>query len=586
MNDASSSAAGTPATGAVETVVETVTTARGPKMIFEKDVPVPVGDGTVLRANVFRPDREGRFPVVMAHGLYGKDVHFADGFSPQWERLNALHPDLFRTGTSGRFLRWETVDPEAWVPDGFVVIQVDSRGSGKSPGYLDPRSPREIQDYCEAIEWAGTQPWSNGKVGLIGISYYAFTQWAVAALQPPHLAAIVPWEGFVDYYRDAYRHGGIFSNGFTSAWWPRQVLVNQHGNGGTRYRDRDTGLPNTGPALSPDLLEGNRTDYVGEFLRHPLCDEWYRERTPDLSRIAVPVLSAGNWGGPGLHLRGNIDGYLGAASEQKWLSVHDGTHFESFYLPSYVALQKRFFDRFLKDMCNGFDEEPRVRLSIRTPYGSMRRDESEFPLARTQWTRLYIDAQARALCATPPSASSAVSYDAQGAGIDFATAPFDAATEITGFVSARLWIASSTTDMDLFAVLRAFGPDGSEVVFDGAHEKTPVSRGWLRASHRRLDPGRSQPWRPVLAHDRIEKLEPGQAYAVDLEIWPTSVVLPKGFRLVLTLMGKDFEYPDVAGRMRHDHPQDRGGSEFAGTCTILSGGERESFLLLPVIPPR
>lgn len=165
------------------------------QLVIDKDVDIATSDGLVLKANVYRPAAPGRYPVVMAHGLYGKDVHFADAFTPQWNRLAELHPDLFTTATSGRYLRWEIVDPERWVPDGYVVIQVDSRGSGKSPGYLEPRSAREIQDYYEAIEWAGTQAWSNGRVGLIGISYYAFTQWAVAALQPPHLAAIVPGRG-------------------------------------------------------------------------------------------------------------------------------------------------------------------------------------------------------------------------------------------------------------------------------------------------------------------------------------------------------------------------------------------------------
>ena len=167
-------------------------------------------DRTILRANIFRPKADDRFPVILAHGVYGKDVHFADGFKAQWDKLIQIYPGICRDDSSGKYLRWETVDPERLVPSGFVVIQVDARGSGKSPGYLDPWSPREMLDYYECIEWAGSQPWSNGKVRLCGISYYAYAQWAVAAMQPPHLAAICPWEGFVDYYRDFTRQGGIF----------------------------------------------------------------------------------------------------------------------------------------------------------------------------------------------------------------------------------------------------------------------------------------------------------------------------------------------------------------------------------------
>jgi uncharacterized protein len=200
-------------------------------MIFEQDVPVTVSDGNVLRANVFRPEAAGSYPVVMAQGVYGKDVHFEDGFKPQWDQLVSSYPELCSHASTGRYLRWETADPERWVPDGFVIVQVDSRGTGKSPGYLDPRSPREIVDYYDAIEWAARQPWSNGKVGLLGISYYAVTQWRVATLRPPHLAAICPWEGYVDYYRDSTHHGGILSSGFANYWWPKQCLAVQHGNG-------------------------------------------------------------------------------------------------------------------------------------------------------------------------------------------------------------------------------------------------------------------------------------------------------------------------------------------------------------------
>lgn len=553
-------------------------------LVFEKDVDIPMDDGTILKANVFRPAEPGRYPVVMAQGVYGKDVHFADGFKPQWEKLQRLHPGLCQDGSTGRYLRWETVDPERWVPDGYVVIHVDARGSGKSPGYLDPMSPREIQDYRDVIEWAGTQSWSNGKVGLIGISYYAATQWRVAALRPRHLAAIVPWEGRSDHYRDYGYHGGIRSNGFLNSWWPKQVLSNQHGNGDTPYRDRDDGQPTTGPALNAALLAANRSDYPAEMARHGLCDAWHKERTPDLSRIAVPVLSAGNWGGPGNHLRGNIEGYLRAGSTQKWLSMHIGTHYESFYLPRYIALQKQFFDHFLKGLPNGWDQTPPVLLSIRTIDGETRRAEHEFPLARTQWTRFYLHPGNATLDTAAPAQDTHAGFQAQQDRLDFTTPAFEAATEITGFIPLRIWVSSSTRDADLFAVLRLFDPDGKEIVFDGAHEPTPLTRGWLRASHRKVDEQMSMPYRIFHAHDDIQKIEPGTAYPLDLEIWPTSIVIPRGYRLRLTIQGKDFEFEGIKGRLTHTDPTDRGGQDFQGRTTLYSGPGKASYLTLPIIP--
>jgi predicted acyl esterase len=521
----------------------------------------------------------------MAQGVYGKDVHFADAFKAQWDRLIKIYPDLSRNGSTGKYLRWETVDPERWVSHGYAVIQIDSRGTGKSPGYLDPCSPREIQDYYEAIEWAGTQSWSNGKVGLCGVSYYAFTQWNVAAMQPPHLAAICPWEGFVDCYRDWSHQGGIFANAFTTAWWPRQVLVNQYGNGAKSHRDRETGERTTGgPALSDAMLSGNRTNYPVELLDHPLDDEWHRERTARLERIQVPLLSAGNWGGPGLHLRGNIDGFLGAGSKQKWLSLHVGTHYESFYLPEYLAMQKRFFDRFLQGLDNGWDNEPRVQISIRRPDGAFRRMEQEFPLSRTRWTRYYLDALHRSIAQRNPASETTVSYEALGDGVDFSTAPFERETEFCGFVTARLWASSSTTDMDIFATLRVFDPAGKEITFAGAHETTTMAKGWLRVSHRKIDPNLSRPFRVYHAHDEVQKLVPGDFYPVDVEIWPTSMVFPKGYRLVLTVQGRDFEFPGMPGRMLHNHALDRPAEEFGGVNAIRTGGAYESYVLMPLIP--
>ncbi len=554
-------------------------------MRVDKDVAIEASDGVVLRANVHRPDGPGRHPVLLAQGVYGKDVHFRDGFAPQWKRLLALHPGLCEDGSSGHYLRWETVDPERWVPHGYVVIQVDARGTGKSPGFVDPFCAREIRDLYESIEWAAVQPWSSGKVGLIGVSYYAIVQWLVAALRPPHLAAIVPWEGASDHYRDWSHHGGVPSNGFVEAWWPRQVTSVQHGSAASAYRDPDTGEPITGAPLPEEQLRGNRAPYPETIAAHPLLDAWHRERSPDLDRVSVPLLSAGNWGGPGVHLRGNIEGWMRAASADKWLSMHTGTHFESFYLPEYVAMQRRFLDHFLKGEDNGWDREPRVQLSVRRPDGSTRRMEDGFPLARTQWTRLHLDAATRSLGAAAPAAAAEARYDAAGGGILFTTAPFERDTEFTGFVSLHLWMASDTTDLDLFATLHAFDAAGREIVFDGAHEPTPVTRGWLRASHRAPDPTLSRPWRVAHRHDLPQPLVPGEPVELDVEIWPTSMVFPRGSTLALRLAGRDFEFPGIPGRILHNHPAGRDPATYGGTHTMHTGGERGAWLTMPLIPP-
>jgi predicted acyl esterase len=550
-------------------------------MIVEKDVAIPVNDGQVLRGNLYRPRIGQPVPVVMTQGVYGKDVHFADGYSAQWDKLHKLHPDIFAY-SSGQFLRWELVDPERWVPQGYAVLAVDARGTGKSPGFLDPMSPREIQDYHDAIDWVGSQPWCNGRVGLLGISYLAHTQWRVAALRPKHLAAIVPWEGFVDPYRDRTHHGGMLSNTFTTNWLERQVLVNQHGNGATRHRDRTTGQPTTGTALSAEMLAANRIDYGGTILRHTLDDAYYAERRPSLERIQVPLLSSGNWGGPGVHLRGNVEGFVQAGSAQKWLSMHVGTHFESFYLPEGVAMQMRFMDRFLKGMNNGWDAEKRVQIAVRRVDGAGFRADDSWPLSGTRWATLHLDAASLEM-GDAPQDSAARSFAASGTGLDFSTPPFAVETEFSGPLAARLTMASTTSELDVFLTLRLIDPRGEDVVFSGAHEPAPVARGWLRASHRALDAGKSLPWRPWHTHAAREPLVPHEAVTLDIEIWPTSIVVPTGYRLVLTIAGQDFEFPGTPGRILHNHPQDRDAVLCGGTTTILTGEGRENWLLLPRI---
>jgi predicted acyl esterase len=565
-----------------------------PLMMLDRDVAIPMRDGAALRANVFRPKADGRYPVLMTLGPYGKDVHLSQFMPEAWEALKRRHPEIL-AASSCKYLVFETPDPEVWVPHGYALVKIDSRGAGKSPGRLDVNSPAEFRDFYDAIEWAATQPWSSGKVGLLGISYYAAGQWMIAAQRPPHLAAILPWQGTYDFYRDRTRQGGILGGGFLHRWWNRSVLRNQHGNPDTPLTDIDTGERNTGPAsLSSAELEANRVDYIANLLARPLNGPWYEERSARLDRIRIPALVVANWGGLGLHLRGTILGFLGIASSEKWLKVQSGSYFLTFLLPESVALQRRFFDRYLKEIDNGWEREPRVEVAVRAADDTVSRvvRDTQWPLTGTRWMRFFLDASKLSLASAPGEVAHA-SYPAIGEGLTFTTAPLERGIEFAGPIKAELWVSSSTEDMDLFATLRAFDPQGKEVTFLSAVEpKSPVSQGWLRVSQRKLDPERSTEWQPWHTHDQMQKLDPGTPYKVDIEIWPASLALPAGYRLALTLQGKDFERPGESGAQRgsgwflHDDPRDRPPQIFAGTHTVYSGGKRESHLLLPMLAER
>ena len=558
---------------------------------------IRMDDGIELRADVYLPEREARYPVILSCGPYGKGYAFEESHPAAWEALVSAHPETLE-GSSNRYQAWEVVDPEKWVPEGYAVVRVDSRGAGASPGLLDPWSPRETQDLYHCIEWAGTQSWSNGKVGMTGISYYAMNAWQVACLQPPHLAAFCAWEGSSDHYREALRHGGIASR-FLSTWFQRAVVRVQHGLGERGPKSRATGEPVCGyDRISDEELRANRVDYERYLAEHALDDAECRARSPDWSKVKAPFLSAANWGGQGLHTRGNFEGFLQAASRDKWLEAHGGAHWENFYTRDGERLQRRFFGHFLKGEDTGWTKQPRVELKIRHPGEKfVVRHENEWPLERTRWTRFYLNPGRMSLERSEPGISKEISYETHGEGLLFELT-LQESIELTGPVAAKLFLSSQRTDADVFLALRVFAPDGSEVTFRGSNDpRTPVGLGWLRASHRKLDPQKSLPYRPWHAHDEIQKLVPGEAVELDIEIWPTCIVIPAGYRLALAVRGKDYAHPGAplfvpgigypqsgVGPFVHDDPRDRPAEIFGGTNTLHFEPGRQPYLLLPVIP--
>jgi hypothetical protein len=562
-------------------------------------VPIEMDDGLVLRADVFRPVEDGHYPVILTYGVYAKGLAFQDGYPMQWEKMVTDHPEILQ-GSTNKYQNWEVTDPERWVPHGYAMVRVDSRGAGWSPGFMDCNSPREIDDLYQCIEWAGTQPWSNGKVGMLGISYYASNQWRVAGKHPPHLAAIIPWEGRNDQYRDSGYHGGILSQ-FQELWAKHQVVNVQYGRGERARKNPNTGESVAGPiTLSDEELAKNCVNAFEELKKHPLDDEWHRSRSADLSKVTLPLLTCANWGGQGIHPRGNFNGFTQTPSKQKWLEVHGDSHWSLFYSGYGLALQKRFFDHFLKGLDNGWEKQSPVQLNIRHPGEKfVLRMEKEWPLARTRWTKFYLDPAGMALSPKPAAKEGKVQYEALGKGVTFSMPPLEKETEITGPLAAKLFISSSTKDADLFLIVRVFDPNGKELTFMGSTDpNTPIANGWLRVSHRRLDPKRTKPYRPYHPHDRVEPLTPGEVYECDVEIIPTCIVLPAGWRVALTVRGKDYEYEGElsefakkfhygtrgTGGMTHNDPDSRPKDVFGGKVTLHAGGKRESYLLVPIIP--
>jgi predicted acyl esterase len=382
-----------------------------------------------------------------------------------------------------------------------------------------------------------------------------------------------------------------------------QLRTVQHGLGVHGRKSRINGDWVSGPeTLTVEELGSLRVNMSQDLIDHPLDDDYHRDRSADVSKITVPMLSCANWGGQGLHPRGNFEGFTRSASKDKWLEVHGLEHWTLFYADYGLDLQKRFYDYFLKGETNGWDKQPRVQLQIRHPGERfVQRAEEDWPLPRTQWTKFHLDPNSQLLMQDPPAEQNVLSFEALGDGLTFVTEPLVGDLEITGPIAARLQVSSSTKDADLFLVVRVFAPDFREETFAGALDpRTPIAQGWLRASHRKLDHARTKPYQPHHTHDEVQPLVSGEAYTLDIEIWPTSIVIPKGWRVGLSVRGRDYLHPGGAvsrlsnmrndftgcGPFVHNDPRDRPTAIFAGTTGLHFGPKKENFILLPVIPAK
>ncbi|MFC1861100.1 CocE/NonD family hydrolase [Chloroflexota bacterium] len=520
------------------------------KMLMEKDVPVKMRDGVILYLNVFRPAKPGKFPVVISADIYGKD-------EPNYKTYERIPC----TGVIGAslFAAFESPDPGYWVPHDYVVVKVDLRGSGNAEGVLYPLSLLEAEDYYELIEWVGVQEWSTGNVGMNGVSYLAMTQWMVAALHPPHLKAMIPWEGVSDTYREFAFHAGIPDTFFFRFWHEQQTR---------RWPEKEV---------------ENLTLMQKE---HPLFDEYWAGKRAKFSQIEVPMYVGTSWSTQGLHIRGTIEGFKQSSSKHKWLEIHGRKEWEYYYGRERLERQRRFFDYFLKGIENDWIEMPRVRLEVRERFfEGMFRFEDEWPLARTNYTKLYLDGREMALRPSPAKEGTNISYSAEPDKGDKRSAVFKITftedTELTGYMKLKLWVAADgSDDMDLFIGVKKFDRRDNEVLMaDYNHiEYGQVATGWLRVSHRELDQEKSTPYQPWLKHEKLLKLKADEIVPVEIEIWPSSTLFKTGESLVLVVQGGDI----ITTGYRYQHKE----TVNKGEHIIYTGGKYDSHLLIPVIPAK
>ncbi|SDZ54076.1 CocE/NonD family hydrolase [Herbiconiux ginsengi] len=510
-------------------------------IVFERDVAVELRDGTTIYVDVFRPADSGNYPVLLGWAPFGKHPHV------DWDR-DFPGADI-PPGNSAE-AAFEAVDPHVWVPWGYVVVNADPRGIRYSEGIAEFMTLQEGEDEYDLIEWLAVQPWSSGRVATTGVSYFAMSAYRAAELRPPHLTAVVLWEALTDFYRDVKLHGGIPSLTMSHGWMQMTSWSN------TAVEDLEAAIR-----------------------EHPLYDDYWQRRVADLTRIEVPMLLVSSWANHGVHTRGTFEAWERISSKQKWLDANGRKEWEYFYSPESVARQRAFLDHFLHDRQTELAEWAPVRLEVRESlHRSSVRWEQEYPLARTEFRPYHLDADSGRLSPQPPSDVATVTYPAD-TGHALFDLPFDTDTEIVGPAALRLWIeAVGSDDADLFVGLRKFDAEGHEVNFKyiGFSNEGIVALGWLRVSHRELDPERSTPARPYPRHASEQRLYQRGPVYVEVPILDSGTLFEKGSRLQLEIAGHDIV--QGAGMFpRHSETRNK------GLHVIHTGPQRQSSLLLPIV---
>lgn len=551
---------------------------------FDRDVAITLRDGTVVYADVFRPVTEEKVPVLFASTMFGKygsyvsldDIPGRNGV-PR-EALSGLQS-------------WEAPDPAWWVDHGYAMVNVDIRGIGSSEGNACYFGSQDSDDNYDIIEFLGQQSWSNGKVAMVGNSWLAITQWYVASQNPPHLAAIAPWEGHANMYEDEYMRGGIPNFSYAR------------------------------PCMSYGLHQ--MEDLQAMMRKYPLMNDYWKDKAARFEKIQVPAYVVASYSSE-LHTRGSIEGFRRMGSKDKWLRIHNTQEWPDLYDPKYTQDLCRFFDHYLKGIDNGWEQTPQVRMAVLDPSGvgtvgvtyepqpgpgpvtylrdcsgtrhpyptpvidvpeksdkaELERPEESFPLERQQLKRLYLNAAEGTMGPDQPKEEAEVSYQSDDyLGHVTFTHVFDRDTEITGYMKLHVWMETRCArDMDVYVRISKLNGKGKMVFHFARMWEYSGPNGLLRASHRELDPDLSTENEPVHPHNSILPVEKGVPVALDIGLWPTSMLFHAGEAIQVNIAG--FDYLGITGAW------DDAVTFNDGLHYVRTGGKYDSYLVYPEIPQR
>ncbi len=563
------------------------------------DVKIPVRDGSYVVADVFRPALPGAYPVVMNKGFYGKSFYHDCICSPaDVLRKEAMEDRYFSGNPDGvQYENHESVDSSVWVPEGYVCIRVESRGVCKSPGLQAPLSVQEAEDYYDAIAWAGTQPWSNGNVGLWGMSYLAMTQHNVASLQPPHLKAMIAQGTDADVYNEALYGGGLFGAGFWN-WWYKIWSGNNHC--GTRHETDWMARAQATPFNDPNAYGARGTIMM----------------RPDLAKATAPVWIVGPQVGAIIHQLGSSETFIHATGAKAKKFDFTDAWFPGCYSGKSTAEHMRFFDYWLKGIENGVMDEAPVRVQVRTGNAAHRvLHEQEWPIARTSYRRWYLDATPSdwqndgrrhdmlRIGTAVPSVAACAQYDAHlelgtptlaptgpvggtprwATGVSFISDPMSEDMTLAGYMKVGLWVASTSCDMDIFVSLRVLDENEREIRYESLvlpvdlNHIHPVGHGLLKVSRRRTDAARSTPYWPVHTHLEADSqpLVNDEIVPVEIGLNPSTALIRKGCRLRIDLQ----PYSPAGVPVRAYDPSYHVGA----VNRIYTGPQHPSYVQLPII---